>query len=447
MNFDDIQLISVIVAEIVFNIVPFIAVFCREWRYSVQKTTGILMGYLFFVCLLSFLYLTQFRGQSWQKLVWVCITMLTNILVCKRLVRTDWSVTIYSLFLFKNFTDIAVYCADLSYASAALKEDPSFFSSDILLTTLIFLLLLVCAAYYILHKYLIKAVEYTRLLPVWNYLPTVPVLFFIMFRLSSYSLSPPRMLQHHPDVVILSVCWFSCVYTVHYVCLRILSRLSESHVEKEQYRTTRLLASAQTSQMATLQYNLEQFKKARHDYRHHLITIKGLLEQDKTDCALEYVNGYLGAYETLHTTQYCQNPSSNALLNYYIQTALSQGIDVKSSISLPPCLPMPDIDFCTILANLLSNAVESCQRQTKGDPSIDINIGPAGDTMIALSIRNTYSHLIRMKDGRFLSSKRDDMGTGTTSVRYLVERYHGIINFHYSNGTFEASLLLNPAMK
>ena len=78
---------------------------------------------------------------------------------------------------------------------------------------------------------------------------------------------------------------------------------------------------------------------------------------------------------------------------------------------------MPEIDFCTILGNLLSNAVEACQRQTQGTPSITINIGQAGESMIALSIQNTYSHLIRMKDGRFLSSKREDMGTGTTSVR------------------------------
>ena len=159
------------------------------------------------------------------------------------------------------------------------------------------------------------------------------------------------------------------------------------------------------------------------------------------------INDYLGTYATLDTTQYCQNPSSNALLNYYIQTAQSQGIAVNSSISLPQSLPVPEIDFCTILGNLLSNAVEACQRQTQGTPSITINIGQAGESMIALSIQNTYSHLIRMKDGRFLSSKREDMGTGTTSVRYLVERYHGILKFDYSNGIFEASLLLNPAMK
>ena len=155
----------------------------------------------------------------------------------------------------------------------------------------------------------------------------------------------------------------------------------------------------------------------------------------------------MGSFEALSMVQYCSNVSSNALLNYYIKLAQDQGIDVETSISLPPSLPVPEIDFCTILGNLLSNAVESCMRQTCGPASIAINIGQAGKSMIALSVRNTYTHVICLKDGRFMSSKRDDLGTGTSSVRYLVDRYHGILKFTYEEGIFEASLLLNPLMK
>ena len=49
MNFAQIQLICVILVKIIFIIVPFLAVFRGEWRYTMSKTAGILMGYLFFV--------------------------------------------------------------------------------------------------------------------------------------------------------------------------------------------------------------------------------------------------------------------------------------------------------------------------------------------------------------------------------------------------------------
>ena len=87
-------------------------------------------------------------------------------------------------------------------------------------------------------------------------------------------------------------------------------------------------------------------------------------------------------------------------------------------------------------------------KQAQGRHSITISIGRAGDPLVALSIQILFpSHT---HEGRtFLSSKRrEDFGTGTThAVRYLVERYHGILKFDYGNGIFEASLLLNPAMK
>ena len=373
--------------------------------------------------------------------------MLSHVLVCRWMAKTDLKVTVYSLFLFKNFVDISTFIAGMLDISWNIPANTATISSAGFAYQLLFLTLIVSSAYYLLHGHLIQAVEYTRPLPVWSRLVSIPVLFFVVYHFDVGYITPKQFMATHTNAFFSVICWMVCIYTVHYVTLRILSRLAQSYAASEQYRTTRLLAGVQTSQMATLQYNLDQLKKTRHDYRHHLITIKGLLEEQKPDCALEYINEYLGSFEALSTVQYCSNISSNAILNYYIHLARNQGIGVETSISLPEALPMPDTDFCTILGNLLSNAVEACERQTSGIPSIAINIGQAGKSMIALSIRNTYTHAIRLKDGRFLSSKRDDLGTGTSSVRYLVERYHGILKFTYENGIFEASLLLNPLMK
>ena len=440
-----ILLVCTILAELLYVILPFLLTFRKEWRYSAAKITGILLGYLFFVCVLTCAALKQTPERI--RLPWNCMIMVSHVLVCRWMVKTDLQVTVYSLFLYKNFVDISTFFAGLLDVSRNIPASTAPISSAGFAYQLLFLTLIVSSAYYLLHGHLAQAVEYTRPLPVWSRLVSSPVLFFIVHHFDVGYIMPKQFMATHTNAFFSVICWLTCIYTVHYVTLRILSRLAQSYAASEQYRTTRLLASVQTSQMATLQYNLDQLKKTRHDYRHHLITIKGLLEEKKPDCALEYINEYLGSFEALSTIQYCSNISSNAILNYYIHLARNQGIGVETSISLPEALPLPDTDFCTILGNLLSNAVEACERQTSGIPAIAINIGQAGKSMIALSIRNTYTHAIRLKDGRFLSSKRKDLGTGTSSVRYLVERYHGILKFTYENGIFEASLLLNPLMK
>lgn len=447
MDYIHIRLVCGVAAELLFIIMPFIAAFRKELKFSAAGITGILAGYLFFVCLITAAWIPYTRGQMY--LPWLFLSMAGNVLLCKWLSKTSWKVVTYTLFLFKNFEDIAVLCARLLNAKLL---NVSWHSTSHLFGTemayrLLFLTVIVWGAYFLLHGYLLEAVKYTRPLPIWNRLVTIPILFFFVYHIDIGRLPPYQFLAEHPHAIISVPGWLGCIYMVHYVSLRILTRLAQSYAIQEQYRTTRLLASVQTSQMAALQYNLDQLKKTRHDCRHHLITLKGLLDQEKYVRAREYINEYLGSFESLSMVHYCSHISSNAILNYYISQAKDKGIDVESSISLPSSLPLPDIDFCTILGNLLSNAVESCMRQTSPPSFITINIGMAGQSMVALSIRNTYTHDIRLKDGRFISSKRDDLGTGTSSVQYLVERYHGIINYTYKEGIFDTSLLLNPLIK
>lgn len=440
MIFINIRLIFAVLTELLSVILPFIMAFRREWRFSAAKTTGILAGYLFFMCLLT----TACPRFPWNRiyLSWICFSMAANVLVCKGLTRTGWKVIVYTSFLFKNFADAAVLLALLFSLTQGRSCTPECMFNMTL--SLLLLLILVGGAYFLLHEYLPDGAEYTRSLPVWSGLATVPVLLFFVFHFDIGRLVPDRFLEEHPYAFLSALSWLGCIYMIHFVSLKTLARLNQSYANTEQYRTARLLTSVQTSQMATLQHNLDQLKKTRHDYRHHLITLKGLVERKENRQVLNYINEYLGSSPALPLVEYCSNTSSNAILNYYIQLARDQGIDVEASISLPSPLPLPDIDFCTILGNLLSNAVEACMRQTSGPASITIRMGQPGKSMVALSIRNTYTHSIRLKDGCFMSSKREDPGTGTASVRYLAERYHGILNYTYKDGIFEASLLLNP---
>lgn len=417
-----------LLAETIFVILPFLMSFHKEWRFSAGKIAGILAGYLFFVYFISFLLLRGITADIYFFCNFTATTL--SVLVCRRMVKTDWLVTIYSLFLYKNFADLSIFFSGLFHLSGVF-----------------FLCLVMSCAFRLLHRHLADAVEYTRPLPVWRYLVAIPILFYIVHHFNMMYLLSEKFTESRASAFFSAVCWLACISTVHYVSLRILSRLAQSYAVSEEYRTSRLLAGVQASQMAAHQYNLDQLKKARHDYRHHLITVKGLLDEHESAKALEYIDEYLGDFETLSTVRYCGNSFANSILNYYIQLAENQGIRVKTSISLSESLPLPDTDFCTILGNLLSNAVESCLRQTRGVPSITVSIGEAGASMIAISVKNTYSHEIRMKNGCFLSSKREGQGTGTASVRYLAQQYHGILKFTYENGIFEASLLLNPKMK
>lgn len=438
--------ILILIAEFSSVLLPFLFTFRKEWKYGAKKTTGILLGYLLFVCILFLMAAPLLDVFTLLDILWSCIFIFLNSLLCSFLVKLNFQVVFYALFLFKNFSDGAVFLTQATQGFAlglGYAESPDSMEE---LYLLLFYFILSLSAWKLLSSHLREAVNYTRSLPVWKPLTLIPVIFFFMFNLCALGLSPEIYAQEFPRFFLIALCWLCCLYTVHYVILRTLSRLAQSYAIKEQLRTSRFLTSLQTSQMEELQTNLEQMKQSRHDFRHHLITLKGLMQQSKTKEALDYIETYLGTMVPFDNVTYCSNIWVNSLLNYYLEIAKQHSIQASVSVSLPEKLSMPDIDFCTILGNLLANAVEACLRQVSGTSFISINIGQAGQSMITISIRNTYTHEIRCQEGRFLSSKRQDFGTGTASVQALAEHYHGILNYTYGNGIFEASLLLNPNM-
>ena len=57
----------------------------------------------------------------------------------------------------------------------------------------------------------------------------------------------------------------------------------------------------------------------------------------------------------------------NALLNYYEQIARQYNIDVKFRIALPDELDISVSDLCSILGNLIENAIDGCKTAEEGE--------------------------------------------------------------------------------
>lgn len=450
-----IQLILAAAADLLSVLTPFLLVFRKDWRLSAKKTAGILLGYLLFVCLLL-LVMPLKGGPAHMNLLWSCALMAASVLLCCRLTVTEPTIVFYTLFLSQNVADSAFF---LGEAIAALLLPGETNAAPFILAGafgsslpaaafwLPPLILGAWGLYRLLSSCLLNAAEYTKGLPVWRLLSVIPLLFFVLVRLLCASMSLRRIPGAYVNQTVIVLCWIICVCLVHWVTLLALSNLAQSLAGQDKYSTVNQLARLQSSQLASLTASLEQLKEARHNFRHQLIVLKGLLAQGQPVQSMAFIDEYLGNGKLIQSNPYCSNLQANSLLNYYLETAKEHSVQVTANVRLPEALPLPDIDFCTILGNLLSNAVESCLRQESGRPAITVNIELTGSSMIIMSIRNTYTHQIRRKGENFLSSKRSEEGTGTASVRYLVERHHGSIKYSYGNGLFEASLLLNPNME
>lgn len=180
-------------------------------------------------------------------------------------------------------------------------------------------------------------------------------------------------------------------------------------------------------------------KRLRHDMKQHIYVMESFLIKGEYENLSNYLSSYKSSFEGLKTEIFCNNPTINALLHYYSIHAKKISAEFKSSVSAYKNIPVCDTDLSIIFGNLIENAVEACAKQTHGKKSISI-YGTADENKLVLCIKNTFGENILKKDGKFLSSKRNDFEIGIESVKMTAKKYNGIVEVSYDNIEFKVSV-------
>ena len=115
---------------------------------------------------------------------------------------------------------------------------------------------------------------------------------------------------------------------------------------------------------ARLRY--EKTKSFRHDIKNHITVVKELLQNQKTEAALQYVEGMENLTADLSFPVSTNHPVLDILLGNKLGIAEENQIEVRCSLEVPYPCGISDIDFCIILGNALDNAVSACSRIDKG---------------------------------------------------------------------------------
>lgn len=175
----------------------------------------------------------------------------------------------------------------------------------------------------------------------------------------------------------------------------------------------------------------EKTKSFRHDVKNHIMIVKDLLQNGKSEEALNYIGDMENMTEELSFPCSTNNPVVDILVGNKLGIAKNMGIDVCCSLSLPyPCF-VRDIDFCIILSNALDNAIHACKNM-RGIAEKYIRVtGRIQGDFILLEIENSFQ-------GNALITR----GTGLSNIKTIAEKYHGAMNIKTQDTSFNLSVLL-----
>ena len=107
---------------------------------------------------------------------------------------------------------------------------------------------------------------------------------------------------------------------------------------------------------------------------------------------------------------------------------------------MPADIPIRDIDWVAILANMFENAIHGCVNSGKMQQEIDIYIAKRG-SKIVIQCTNTCADDIRFQKG--IPKSRSGEGIGTASIMKTASRYNGGTDFAMEDGRFVTRILLN----
>jgi len=209
-------------------------------------------------------------------------------------------------------------------------------------------------------------------------------------------------------------------------------------MEEKQFQMQKQL-ELQKEHYLQMEEKIEESRRQRHDFRQHLRTIASLCGNEKEQ--LSYINQITDLTEQSRSVSYCKNLPFDALLHYYASVAKHNNIEMEILIDSSATFAFDEVVFCSVMGNLIENALEACQRMQSGERHVLLQLRYQYKKHYIL-IENTFDGIIKKQNNQFLSSKRNALGIGTHSAGLMVRKLGGTIEFKTENNIFKVFVIV-----
>ena len=208
-------------------------------------------------------------------------------------------------------------------------------------------------------------------------------------------------------------------------------------VRREITRRTESRLLAQRSELAQNSYEAlrrqnEQVMMLRHDMMKHFRLLRQTTSDEKT---AEYLDELMGENEKIRPVVQSGNEMLDIILNGKLSVADAEIAVELARTQAPDQLPLSDAELCSLVMNLLDNAVEAAAAPGVARRYIKLD----------MHIRNGF-FVFTCENGATLDWINKDTapkrGLGLKVIRQIVERYGNLLKTEYGEGFYKATVML-----
>ena len=189
---------------------------------------------------------------------------------------------------------------------------------------------------------------------------------------------------------------------------------------------------------------IAEIRRIKHDMQAHFLVLQYYLDGGMYDEASTYLALMRNQEYTKQTEDDIEvgNPLVNAILKEYLRKGQTKvSLSVKGQ--LPKHTNVSDYDWCVLFSNMMSNAMEACQKLKNTHKEIHLTI-TTEENKIGITMKNPLEWEIDTAIlGKTTTKEEKELhGFGLKNMNSVVEKYDGSVEYRVESNAFEIKIWL-----
>lgn len=187
----------------------------------------------------------------------------------------------------------------------------------------------------------------------------------------------------------------------------------------------------------------KQIQKSYHELKQTYLLVQTYLEQGAYDKIKDYYAEKIHVLGEKDNFSGTGNICFDTIVNYKAAMAKEEGIEIRPQFMIPCDVELEEQDICSLLGNLLDNAIEAAAEVEKDERIITFKAKMSGNNMY-VELKNPYKGERKKKGEDYLTTKENDQehGIGLKIVRDIIEKHNGTLDIEDRDYYFQVKLIV-----
>ena len=181
-------------------------------------------------------------------------------------------------------------------------------------------------------------------------------------------------------------------WIIFLVVFAMILLLFYMYIKYRDYKEKNMVINIRNDLLEKSYENIQRIYKdnehVMHDFKNHLAIISNYIERSENSKALEYIENIVQSFRKIENTVWSEIEIVDIILNCKISEAEANHIKMDIDVMVAPS-KVSDVDFCTILSNLLDNAIEAAVKDVEENRYIKLTMKSINNMLSIKVINNT----------------------------------------------------------